>query len=113
VYNFLNLNLYLGSKLVSTEGIVFEPASTNANCCTKESISKQDNGTEYRQPIVYFKDKRTKCFGLNSESKGTATFQRWIDVALDHYIGVNGTDFRGICYQNWRYVPKGKITYNC
>ena len=99
--------LYLGLKLVSTEGVVFKAAKTNRKCCGKESIVEQDNGTEYRQPIVYYKNRQTKCVGLNLESKGRATFQRWIDVALHHFIGVNGTDFRGICYKHWRYEPQG------
>jgi hypothetical protein len=63
---------------------------------------EQDNGTEYRQPIVSNKDRQKKCGW-----KGKNTFQKWIDVALHHYIGENGSDFRGICYENWLFVPKG------
>ena len=97
---------------MSTEGIVFRPAKTNANCCAKESISESDNGTEYRQPIVYFKDRQMRGGGkLNNGNfvKGRASFQDWIDLSLDYYIGANGKDIRGICYKTWRYVPKGII----
>ena len=85
--------------MVASDGTVFERGSTNAQSCTRVnySISKSENGTSRRWPILTGQGQYDFTGGFKLK------YQDWLDIASG--------SFYGICYDGWRYV-KGIRYFN-
>ena len=79
--------------MIASDGTVFERADTNAECCLTNSISKSEDGSNYRWPIVL---ETSECSGGIKK-----TYQEWIDFVSED------DRFKGICYEGWVYYKTG------
>ena len=83
--------------MVTSDGTVFEKASTNVECCETSSITESEDGAQWRWPTVYQNDDGTfQCMGGKKK-----TYQEWVDLA-----GLIGDD---ICIDGWRYSRTGIV----
>jgi len=80
------------SKLVATDGTDLEKSSTNADCCSTNSILGSEDGSTWRSPLV---SGELLCNGVRKH-----TFAQWIDMAAK-ITGKWG--IKGICYKGWMY----------
>jgi len=85
------------SKLVATDGTVLEKSSTNAECCSTNSILESEDGSTWRSPLVYSHGGTGEllCTGQRKH-----TFAQWIDMVAS-FTGNWG--IKGICYNGWMY----------
>ena len=83
-------------QITSTSGTVFKRAEINAKCCKRNSISKSEDGSLARWPIVR---RDLTCSGGRRRR-----FQPWVDNAVKFYgLCVSGVFSR----DGWLYMPKG------
>ena len=83
--------------MATSDGTVYEKASTNAECCESRSITESEDGTQWRWPLLYQNDDGTfKCMGGHKK-----TYQEWVDFA--------GSRYENICIDGWRYSKTGIV----
>jgi len=82
------------SGLIASDGTVLEKSSTNANCCSENSISGAEDGSTPRWSLAWI----SKMGELTCHGGMKQTFAEWIDMAAGFLSG------EGICYRGWSYV---------
>ena len=83
----------------SSDGTTFVKASTNADCCTSYSISRTEDGTNWRWPLLSGDEGSFECHGGIKK-----TFDEWLDFMVQYK---HMSAFQNICVEGWRYTMSG------